>query len=148
MLEPARATGRDHIEPATVGPVARSKNPLHKFESKSVTAEAIVAHQRPVTKSDLRSKLREIGAYADETEDPILAIAEIAAEEAVVESAEHEAAKQLGPLGVLLKTVPKAQLVIAIGFASVIVVYKLGELMSRPRGPQVEVRKLTFPVAT
>ena len=55
-------------------PVARSKNPLHKFESKSVTAEVIVAHKRPVTKADLRSKLREIGAYADETDDPILAI--------------------------------------------------------------------------
>jgi hypothetical protein len=126
--------------------VARSKNPLHKFESKSVTAEALIAHQRPVTKSDLRSKLREIGAYADETDSPVLAIAEIAAEEAVVESAEHEATRQLGPVGVLLQTVPKAQLAIAIGFTTVIIIYKIGELMSRPRGPQVEVRKLTFPV--
>jgi hypothetical protein len=126
--------------------VARPKNPLHKFESKSVTAEALIAHQRPVTKSDLRSKLREIGAYADETDSPVLAIAEIAAEEAVVESAEHEATRQLGPVGVLLQTVPKAQLAIAIGFTTVIIIYKIGELMSRPRGPQVEVRKLTFPV--
>lgn len=129
-------------------PVARSKNPLHKFDSKSVTAEALIAHQQPVTKTDLRSKLREIGAYADETDDPVLAVAEIAAEEAVIETAEHQAAQQLGPLGVILKTVPRAQLAIAIGFAAVIVVYKLGELMSRPRGPQVEVRKLTFPIGS
>jgi len=128
--------------------VARSKNPLHKFDSKSVTAEALIAHQQPVTKTDLRSKLREIGAYADETDDPVLAVAEIAAEEAVIETAEHQAAQQLGPLGVILKTVPRAQLAIAIGFAAVIVVYKLGELMSRPRGPQVEVRKLTFPIGS
>ncbi len=140
--------GEPASDPLPSAPVARSKNPLHKFESKSVTAEALVAHQRPVTKSDLRSKLREIGAYADETDSPVLALAEIAAEEAVVESAEHEATKQLGPVGVLLQTVPKAQLAIAIGFTTVIIIYKIGELMSRPRGPQVEVRKLTFPVAT
>jgi hypothetical protein len=128
--------------------VARSKNPLHKFEAKSVTAESLVAHQKRVTKTDLRSKLREIGAYADDTDDPVLALAEIAVEEAAVESAEHEATRQLGPLGVVLKTVPKMQLAIAIGFTTVIVVYKVGELMSRPRGPQVEVRKLTFPIGS
>jgi hypothetical protein len=129
-------------------PVARSKQPLHKFAEKSVTAEAIVAHQRRVTKTDLRAKLREIGAYADDPDDALVAIAEIAieeAEEAVVETAEHEARRELGPFGALLNAVPKAQLAIAIGFSAVILVYKLGELMARPRGPQIEVRKLTFP---
>jgi hypothetical protein len=113
-----------------------------------VTADAIIAHRRRVTKGDLRSKLREIGAYADDTDDAVVAIAEIAMEEAVIETAEHEAERDLGPLGVLLKTVPKAQLVLAIGFTTVILVYKLGELMSRPRGPQIEVHKLTFPPQT
>jgi hypothetical protein len=126
-------------------PVARSKQPLHKFAEKSVTAEAIVAHQRRVTKTDLRAKLREIGAYADDPDDALVAIAEIAIEEAVVETAEHEARRELGPFGTLLNAVPKAQLAIAIGFSAVIIVYKLGELMARPRGPQIEVRKLTFP---
>ena len=113
-----------------------------------MTAEAIVAHKRRVTKADLRSKLREIGAYADDTDDPVLAIAEIAAEEAVVETVEAEARRDLGPVGVLLNTVPRTQLVLAIGFTSVIIVYKLGELMTRRRGPVVEVRKLTFPPGT
>jgi hypothetical protein len=128
--------------------VAGSKNPLHKFEAKSVTADAIIAHQRPVTKADLRSKLREIGAYTDGTDDPIVAMAEIAAEEALIETAEHEAKRDLGPLGVVLETVPKAPLAFAVGVAAIIVVYKLGELMTRPRGPQIEVRKLTFPIQT
>ncbi|MGZ8751641.1 MAG: hypothetical protein ACXW1S_01545 [Acidimicrobiia bacterium] len=128
--------------------MARSKNRLHKFEDKSVTADAIIAHRRRVTKADLRSKLREIGAYAGDTDDAIVALAEISVEGAVVENAEHEAQRDLGPLGVLLKAVPEAQLAIALGFATVIIVYKLGELMTRPRGPQVEVRKLTFPPRT
>ncbi len=115
-----------------------------------MTADAIIAHRRRVTKGDLRSKLREIGAYADDTDDAIVAIAEVAMAEAeaVIETAEHEAERELGPLGVLLKTVPTAQLMIAIGVTTVIVVYKLGELMGRPRGPQIEVRKLTFPRQT
>ena len=128
--------------------MARSKNPLHKFDDPSITADAIIAHKRRVTKSDLRSKLREIGVYADDTDDPIVAIAEIAAEEAVVETAEHEAKRDLGPFGVVLQTVPKAQLAIAIGLSAVVVVFKLGELMARARGPQIEVRKLTFPPQT
>lgn len=110
-----------------------------------MTADAIVAHRRRVTKGDLRSKLREIGAYADDTDEPLVALAEVAVEEAVVEGAAAEAERDLGPLGVLLDAVPRAQLVIAIGFATVIVVYRLGELLGRPRGPQIEVRKLTFP---
>ena len=129
--------------------MARSKNPLHTFDDKSVTADAIVAHKRRVTKADLRSKLRELGAYADDTDDAILAIAEIATEEAVIETAEHEAEhvaeRELGPVAVLLQTVPKAQLALAIGFSAVVIVFKLGELMARPRGAQIEVRKLTFP---
>ena len=124
---------------------SRSKNPLHRYEARSVTAEAVVAHKRRVTKADLRSKLREIGAYADDTDDPVLAIAEVAAEEALLETAEAEARRELGPLGVLLQTVPRAQLILAIGFAGVIVLYKIGELTSRRRGPAVEVRKLVFP---
>ena len=128
--------------------MARRKNPLHKYEDPSVTADAIIARRRRVTKGDLRSKLREIGAYADDTDDAIVAIAEVAMAEAVIETAEHEAERELGPLGVLLKTVPTAQLMIAIGVTTVIVVYKLGELMGRPRGPQIEVRKLTFPRQT
>ncbi len=125
--------------------MARSKNPLHKYEDPSVTADAIVAHKRRVTKSDLRSKLREIGAYTGDAEDPLVALTELAVEEAVVESAEHEVHRELGPMGVLLDTVPKAQLYLAVGFAAVIVVFKVGELLARPRGPQIEVRKLTFP---
>jgi hypothetical protein len=126
--------------------VARAKkNPLHKFEDPSVTANAIVAHRRRVTKADLRSKLREIGAYTDDPDDTIVALGELAAEEAVIEGAEREAERRLGPVGVLLGGVPKVQLAVAIGFAAVIVVYKFGELVGRPRGPQVEVRKLTFP---
>ena len=110
-----------------------------------MTADAIIAHHRRVTKADLRSKLREIGAYADDTDDAIVALTELAVEDAVIETAEHEAKRELGPMGVLLKTVPKAQLVIAVGFAAVIIVFKAGELLGRPRGPQIEVRKLTFP---
>jgi hypothetical protein len=129
--------------------VARAKkNPLHKFEDPSVTANAIVAHRRRVTKADLRSKLREIGAYTDDPDDTVVALGELgelAVEEAVIEGAEREAERRLGPVGVLLGGVPKVQLAVAIGFAAVIVVYKFGELVGRPRGPQVEVRKLTFP---
>jgi hypothetical protein len=116
-----------------------------KHEDPSVTADAIVAHGRRVTKADLRSKLREIGVYTDAPDDAFVALAEVAAEEAVIETAEHEAERQLGPVGALLANVPRVQLVMAIGFASVIVVYKFGELISRPRGPQVEIRKLVFP---
>lgn len=127
--------------------MARPKKP-HKFADKSVTAEALIAHRQPVTKHDLRSKLREIGAYADETDDPVVALAEVATEEALVEAAEHEARRDLGPLSVLLNAVPKAQLAIAVGFGTVLLVYKVGELMTRPRGPQVEIRELTFPGPT
>lgn len=116
-----------------------------KAQKQSLTAADFVADGRRVTRNDLHAKLRELGAYAPEAEDTVEAVAEIAAEEAVIETAEHQARRDLGPLGDVLQIVPRAQLIAAIAVTTVIIVFKVGELLARPRGAQIEVRKLVFP---
>jgi hypothetical protein len=108
--------------------------------SEPVTAASIAAEGRRVTKSDVRRKLREIGGYVGEDDT----VAEAVIEAAVVAEAEQMEQARLGPLAGVVTQFPKAELIAVAAFVAVVVVFKNGELVGRPRGPQVELRPLRW----